>query len=429
MKSPMNSLNKPKKAVGTSNIKKENLFTLKEEEEDLNSADNIHMIKLATLGEKDIIGLEDCIEGKQRFCFVKCTSAKGAVNRVKLADLVKLIRTKDESGKDVSSDLLNMIAERKLVLFNQILLGVKEVGVRLGSEFELKYKNLLKDTNMIKTEQEKTDAIVALKMQGYKTNIEDIIDQNLNLFPQSKFSSQKQKNQAALVAKLFLDPMKLPNIVKSKNIDFTEEKEGFNEYGKISGIGNYYKNILKMKKTPGEKTAGTSCSFGKSYDISGTGGFGGFSAVVSGTDRSIFSFYKQIGNVNKGGLKSPSTSSLQTFTFPHNYSESNYNDDSFRYQPMSKEESVREKKIFPRKKTSLKIFGKRREPAVKIVGVGEHFKTSSNHLERGVEARLFEKFRTGRKDYLFGENFSEKLETDKNGDMPKIGNYYFKTSC
>ena len=169
----------------------DNLYKLKKDEEKLNSPDNIFKINLRKINYNDILGLEEVFEFKKRFYTCKCISEKAELRAIKIIDLIKLIYTFNEEELNY---FLHIINERKNILKSQILNGIRNLDKDLIFNFDIRYENIIKSSES-KIEEEKSNMLLtALRIKGYKTSIQDILDNNISLFP-------KEKNNNAYILK------------------------------------------------------------------------------------------------------------------------------------------------------------------------------------------------------------------------------------
>lgn len=168
-------------SITTSIDKNENVFTIKAEEEALNSPFSLFKVKIRNIDYKDVVGIEDAIEMKNRFCFVKCVSSHAEVDRVNLIDFVKLMNmSTDMKNRNV---LLEIIAEKKAWLLKMIKNGVKNQAGYFGRKFNIRYNNLLKEPNECKSQNSKTifnvnNNIVNVKLRAWGSEIDEIAGRN-----------------------------------------------------------------------------------------------------------------------------------------------------------------------------------------------------------------------------------------------------------
>ena len=77
--------------ITVSNRKNNSLSEIKNKEKELNNPYLLYKIFIRKIENKDIIGIEDSLELKQRFCYVKCISENAVIQKVSLFDMFKLI--------------------------------------------------------------------------------------------------------------------------------------------------------------------------------------------------------------------------------------------------------------------------------------------------------------------------------------------------
>ena len=172
----------------------DNLYTLKKDEEKLNSPDYLFRLNLKKVEYKDVLGLEEAFDFKKRFCNYKCISEKAELKEIKIIDLIRLILSM--SKKEIS-DLLNIIKERKKLMKNQIEKSLKKLDKELIFKFDSRYENLAKSKDSGDEEKKSAVLLSSLKLKGYKTTIQDILDKKIKLF-----SNEKNKNPINILKKI-----------------------------------------------------------------------------------------------------------------------------------------------------------------------------------------------------------------------------------
>ena len=101
----------------------ENFIQISNDNEAYNDPYNLFKIKVRTVCGRDVIGIEDALEMKKRFCFVKCVSPSAEVRKVKVIDFFRVVNSnRDDKNKKV---LMDIITEKKSALYLQLRKGVK----------------------------------------------------------------------------------------------------------------------------------------------------------------------------------------------------------------------------------------------------------------------------------------------------------------
>ena len=194
--------------ISNKNNSKDNLYYIKCDEEQMNNNKNIFKIDINKVNYNDIFGLEDCFDFKRKFYTVKCTSESAELKSIKISDLLRIIWN---SKKSDYLYILRLIMNKKNILKNKIINSVKSLEKKIMSGFDTRYENLienniynkkedipndLKLNNKIKNnkqkEQEKNRIISAIKLKGYNTSIQDILDKNIKILPQEKSLNDKK---------------------------------------------------------------------------------------------------------------------------------------------------------------------------------------------------------------------------------------------
>ena len=100
----------------------ENFIQISNDNEAYNDPFNLFKIKVRTVNGRDVIGIEDALEMKKRFCFVKCVSPSAEVKKVKVIDFFRVVNSnRDDKNKKV---LMDIITEKKSALYRQLRKGV-----------------------------------------------------------------------------------------------------------------------------------------------------------------------------------------------------------------------------------------------------------------------------------------------------------------
>ena len=215
--------------ISNKNNSKDNLYYIKCDEEQMNNNKNIFKIDINKVNYNDIFGLEDCFDFKRKFYTVKCTSESAELKSIKISDLLRIIWN---SKKSDYLYILRLIMNKKNILKNKIINSVKSLEKKIMSGFDTRYENLienniynkkedisndLKLNNKIKNnkqkEQEKNRIISAIKLKGYNTSIQDILDKNIKILPQKKSLNDKKNFQI----KKSMNYQLLKNLFKKNN--------------------------------------------------------------------------------------------------------------------------------------------------------------------------------------------------------------------
>ena len=196
----------------TVSSKKVSLNEIKNKENEMNNPYTLYKILIRKIDCKDIIGIEDALELKQRFCFVKCISEHGFVKKVSLFDFFRLINLCVE--ENVKLSLMEIIAQKKAILYKRIVNFMQKKGQFLTQNLDLDYDKYLENKSL-------KDKIITLKFREknpfdfnqYPSELDEKLkkinkktDGNLNTFKKS-FSNLK------------LNSIKKPTLTKlQKNI-------------------------------------------------------------------------------------------------------------------------------------------------------------------------------------------------------------------
>ena len=175
------------KKLKNSNVD-ENVFDIKCEEDELNEPNKLFRINLKKIDYIDIIGLEDSMDLKKRFCSVKCVSSFGYVEKIKLINLLKIIKTfkNDTKAKQI---LENILQEKKIILLDLIINSIKNKVNFLEEDFDLKYKLIIEKNINKKDEESKNRQISTFKLSGWIKNLDYVLDENIHFHKYPKIRS------------------------------------------------------------------------------------------------------------------------------------------------------------------------------------------------------------------------------------------------
>ena len=187
-----------KKSIEQQYVKKDNFFTIKKEEEELNDPNKIIKIPILTTEMPKVIGLEEPLEFKRRFTTVKCLSGKLVVKKISVFDLLKLLLIYKEFQYD--EKFLNLIIQKKVILIDTIKNHLKKDAIKFEKDIDSKYNDLI-------YQNEDDDKKVAVtKFKGWNNGfyLDNILDTSLNFFkPKSdKFIRKEKENRFNLVHNL-----------------------------------------------------------------------------------------------------------------------------------------------------------------------------------------------------------------------------------
>ena len=237
---------------------KDNFFKLKKDEEKLNEPENIFNINLKKIDYHEIIGLEEIFEFKKRFCSCKCISEKAEINSIKLNDFLRLIIN---FGEEELNYFIKIIDERKKILKNQIINGIKNIEKKLMFNFDTRYERIIKKSNLskIENEEEKANMIFStIKMKGYKDSITDIIDNDTSVLKKeenktiynSNAKKLKKNNSMEAICNSYGIKLKTKNqfsFTKTKNIFAKKRNQNNLEQSENSKIDKIFELINKSQ--------------------------------------------------------------------------------------------------------------------------------------------------------------------------------------
>ena len=233
-------------------IYKGNLIGIKYEEEQLNNSNKLFYVNLKDVKPNEMIGLEDTIECRKRIFSAQCISEHAEFDCIRIIDLIKILCNLKE--KDLY-EFLNYILKKKDILKSQIINKLNYLEKNILLNLDNKYDLLKGDENNIKKEADKNRIISVIKMKGFKTKIQELLDKDLILpyysrFPKTEKSREKKikynstekelmernKKDLLILKKIYKLSFSNPHIFKAK-----KKKELYN-------IKNFKLNKLYSKK-------------------------------------------------------------------------------------------------------------------------------------------------------------------------------------
>ena len=125
-----------------SHNKELSLVDIKNEEEKILNNNKLFKARIRTINYKDIIGIEDSLECKKRFYFVKCVSERGEVQKISVFDFIKILNSND---KNIKNNLLDYIAEKKNFVYKQIFNSLKSTSHRVENNINYNYDKYLSE--------------------------------------------------------------------------------------------------------------------------------------------------------------------------------------------------------------------------------------------------------------------------------------------
>ena len=182
-------------------MNEKNVYGVKIEEENINDAQRLFRINIKNLKKGDMVGMEDCIEFKNRYCSVQCISNVGEVKYISRYDLMRIIKIYNSENNYMNNHLLEFNSKIKFTLYQQIIKDVQNLENKLTVEFDTKYNDLIKPNKENKTINEKNMSIAAIKVKGFKYDIKEVFDKSIPIFPNYKKSNSQNyflKNQILL---------------------------------------------------------------------------------------------------------------------------------------------------------------------------------------------------------------------------------------
>jgi len=195
------------------------IFGIKNQEESLNDSKTLFKLNIKNIKEGDMVGIEDSMELKNRYCSVKCVSDIAEVKFISIYDLIKVIKIYHTENNYMNNYLLEFISKIKFMLYQQIIKDLQHLENKLTFEFDNKYNDLIKSNTEVKSRKEENLSIAAIKVKGFKYDIKEVFDKNIPIFPDYKKSNSQNyflKNQLILKGLIGSQKKKNKRIMKFK---------------------------------------------------------------------------------------------------------------------------------------------------------------------------------------------------------------------
>ncbi len=225
--------------ITVSNRKSNSLSEIKNKEKELNNPYLLYKIFIRKIENKDIIGIEDSLELKQRFCYVKCISENAVIQKVSLFDMFKLINLSIED--QIKLSLMDFITERKSILYDKIINFSKQKKHFLMKTLDLDYEKYLEDKSI-------EDKIITLKFREknpfeFNNLSPDIENNKKNNISNKKYKIKFKDNRSISFYKCLSNI----NLFSIKNIQGFKKKIDFSKFKKVNNGENF---ILTENKKP-----------------------------------------------------------------------------------------------------------------------------------------------------------------------------------
>ena len=433
-----NFLNYRKWEECTEKINKDNFMGIKNEEDKLNKENKIFYINLKNIKENEIIGLEDSIECKRRFFNAKCISEHADFLVIKTLNLVRICRSLKEHQL---FNFLGFIIRRKDILTFQIMNKVKFLEKDIIFSLNNKYDLLKGDENDIKNESDKDRIISLIKFKGFKTQINELLDKDINASDYIKSSTACKSFNSHLV-----------NPTSQEAID--KNKEDLILLKKIDKENSDKQHILKIKRNINNITNFKLRAFNKNknrgYKISKIP----FSPSTTTYKYKILSREKTFDNYNHD-LKLMNSTTRNDFSFNSVFSPDRKSNDNKLFTKLfpnlintqrkvskdisNKILSVNSSPLINSSYNTTEILESKKNKITKNENKGNYFnkiyKNKKIYLDSpkssgiintennsknifSIEQKYYDKLRKEDKEFYFGEKFNKKFLNEYNKIKP-----------
>ena len=117
-------------------FKKNNLFYIKKEKEELNDPNKLISIPILTTEMPRVNGIEEAFEFKRRFTLVKVLSGKLVGKKISIYYLLKILLLFKEF--QYSEKFLNLLIQKKIVWIDTIKIHLKKHARKFEKDLDLK---------------------------------------------------------------------------------------------------------------------------------------------------------------------------------------------------------------------------------------------------------------------------------------------------
>ena len=226
-----------------SNYESNNSYLIdnKKEEEKMINKYKLFKVFLRTIDSKEIIGIEDSLELKKRYYFVKCISSQGELHKISLFDFFKMLNLINKINRKLLNDL---ISEKKRVFFRQIVLNSKNNGKRLDTKIDYQYNMFLMDQDLeikkiVKNVTGNDYQNIENVPKEYENEVLEKVSNSLN--DNYLLSENNKTNKLNIQSKSKLN-FSLNNFIK-----FHKHSERDNVFSPIKNLKTFKRNFISPK--------------------------------------------------------------------------------------------------------------------------------------------------------------------------------------
>ena len=208
--------------------KKENYLDIIKSQNDIKDDFKLNKILITKIDKKEIVGLEDSLEYKKRFCFVKCVSDEGEVEKISLFNFFKVMNM--NSNNNFQTMFLKLLTDKKIFFYEQLKKGVEYKQNYFTNKIKdkLKLKLNYENNNFLNTERNK-------KIQNNNKNSNIIIERIKN-----NSLENKQNN--------FYNKLKDKILMRKNQINIKKFNDFLNENNqkiyKVTSVFSKYNNFF-----------------------------------------------------------------------------------------------------------------------------------------------------------------------------------------
>ena len=216
--------------------KKENYLDILKSQNNLKDDYKLNKILITKIDKKEIIGLEDSLEYKQRFCFVKCVSDEGEVEQISLFNFFKVMNM--NLNESFQTMFLKLLTDKKIFFYEQLKKGVEYKQNYFTNKINDKLKLKIND-NFSKTERN-------FNIQNNNKNSNFIIERINNKSLENKQNNfyNKMKNK---IIKRKLNTNQI-NIKKLNDFLNDDKQKIYKVTSIFSNYNNFFNNLTMDNK-------------------------------------------------------------------------------------------------------------------------------------------------------------------------------------
>ena len=421
-------------------VNEDNLLGVKFKEEKLNDENKLFNVNLKNAKANEMLGIFEPIESKKRFFSAKCVTEHAELSCIRIFDLMKIISTLKE---DEIYDITNYIFKKKFNLKRQLMNALKFLEKDILTSFNNKYDFLIGDENNIKNEDDKSRIISVIRMKGFKSKIQELLDKDLAIAYSppllkktngkrgywnksiQKYFLKANKKYLTTLKKIYNTSFSNPHIVKLKNKrELSKDsiyKTSYNFYSSNNNIFSSPRKTIMKNTSFSSFMNSTNNSFNEKNDNLYNSYFSSTKTKNSKDKNKLFLKIPIFKNFKLGKKNLSVNKLLSAYTSPIREVSSNYS------------ESTQDNKKKPISKSIFKIKNSINKES-KIVKLNKQIffiktdtnesnnKDNNNEKKIDGEFMYYNKIKNNPKDLILSKKFNKMF----NYELRKIKPFHYK---